>query len=108
MQAETPWTGCLRASHYDTTQLLAYIPGNAVRYEKERLPRVRTVYQKGNSAASAKDKEEYLYKPRFKMLWRKQACSPTPSVHALNSSADIQKRPESPGMRIDFQRWITQ
>ncbi|KAL3137400.1 hypothetical protein ABBQ32_006923 [Trebouxia sp. C0010 RCD-2024] len=41
-------------------------------YEKERLPRVRTVYQKGNSAASAQDKEEYLYKPTFKALWRKQ------------------------------------
>ena len=51
----------------------------ASRYEQERLPRVRTVYQKGKSAASADDKEEYLYKPTFKPLWRKQASCLGPS-----------------------------
>ncbi|KAL0047809.1 hypothetical protein WJX82_000477 [Trebouxia sp. C0006] len=42
------------------------------RYEEERLPRVKTVYVKGKSAASAEDKEDYLYKPTFKPLWQKQ------------------------------------
>ncbi len=44
------------------------------RYEEERLPRVKTVYVKGKSAASAEDKEDYLYKPTFKPLWQKQVC----------------------------------
>ena len=44
------------------------------RYEEERLPRVKTVYEKGKSAASAEDKEKYLYKPTFKPLWQKKVC----------------------------------
>ena len=48
------------------------------RYEEERLPRVKTVYQKGKSSASAEDKEKFLYKPTFKPLWRTQ-------VHLLQS-----------------------
>ena len=44
------------------------------RYEEERLPRVKTVYEKGKSAASAEDKERYLYKPTFKPLWQKKVC----------------------------------
>ncbi|KAL0018623.1 hypothetical protein WJX79_002055 [Trebouxia sp. C0005] len=42
------------------------------RYEEERVPRVKTVYEKGKSAASAEDKEKYLYKPTFKPLWQKK------------------------------------
>ncbi len=42
------------------------------RYEEERLPRVKTVYVMGASAASSEDKEKYLYKPTFKPLWRRQ------------------------------------
>ena len=48
------------------------------RFEEERLPRVKTVYQKGKSAASAEDKEKFLYKPTFKPLWHTQ-------VHLLQS-----------------------
>ena len=44
------------------------------RYEEERVPRVKTVYEKGKSAASAEDKEKYLYKPTFKPLWQKKVC----------------------------------
>ena len=44
------------------------------RYEEERLPRVKTVYEKGKSAASAEDKEKYLYKPTFKPLWQQKVC----------------------------------
>ena len=44
------------------------------RYEEERLPRVKTVYEKGKSAASAEDKEKYLYKPTFKPLWQEKVC----------------------------------
>lgn len=55
---------------------MMYISGVVMfRYERERLPRVRTVYIKGKSAASAEDKEEYLYKPTFKPLWRRKASS---------------------------------
>ncbi len=38
------------------------------------MPRVKTVYEKGKSAASAEDKEKYLYKPTFKSLWQKKVC----------------------------------
>ncbi|KAL0021507.1 hypothetical protein WJX77_001746 [Trebouxia sp. C0004] len=47
-------------------------PNARRRYEEERLTRVKTVYVKGKSTASAEDKENYLYKPTFKQLWQKK------------------------------------
>ena len=42
------------------------------RYEEERLPRVRAVHAHGSDMASPEDKEKYLYKPTFQVLWRPQ------------------------------------
>ncbi|DBB12294.1 TPA: hypothetical protein ACH3X3_006390 [Trebouxia sp. C0006] len=42
------------------------------RYEKERLPRVKTLHMKGTDGSSPEDKEKYMYKPTFKPLWCRQ------------------------------------
>ncbi|KAL0021506.1 hypothetical protein WJX77_001746 [Trebouxia sp. C0004] len=55
-------------------------PNARRRYEEERLTRVKTVYVKGKSTASAEDKENYLYKPTFKQLWQKKEKASDPGI----------------------------
>lgn len=44
------------------------------RYERERLPRIKAVYEKATDRGKLADKEELLYKPTFKHLWKSQVC----------------------------------
>lgn len=41
-------------------------------YEFEQVPRAKDVIAHGHDTASAEEKEQYLYKPKFRQLWQKE------------------------------------